>query len=84
VNDDPPPGEAYVVIVIRAWHERHPDAPFRAAITIGTDIEGLERQTVASVDDALVVVRAGLTVVDYREGAQTRPIDTPNERPTAD
>lgn len=69
MNDGTPPGEASAVIVIRAWHEGHPDAPFRAAITIGTDDEGLERQTVASVDDALVTIRARLTVVDYREGA---------------
>jgi hypothetical protein len=55
--------EASVLIVIRAWHEHHPDAPFRAAITIQTHDETPERLTVASVEDALSTIRARLDVV---------------------
>lgn len=54
-------------MVIRAWHENHPNAPFRAAITIQTRDETPQRLTVASVEDALSAIRARLEDVVHPE-----------------
>ena len=57
--------ESSVLIVIRAWHENHPDAPFRAAVTIQAKDETPQRLMVASVEDALSAIRARLEGVDH-------------------
>lgn len=58
------PSDEAVIMVIRAWQEHHPDAPFRATITVQVaDLEP-SRQVVSTVNDLCQAIRESLVVLE--------------------
>jgi hypothetical protein len=58
------PGDEAIIIVIRAWQEHHPDAPFRATFTVQVADSEPTRHVVGTVNDLCQAIRVSLAELE--------------------